>query len=115
MGSSTKTRSNRGLGSARGGDEKWGDSETSNYASPFNTDMSNGKKIFCDDSHGMGRVGNEQHVVRLEKRVIDLSISDHHMDQMSHKRAASQNTKADQSVMRSPLGVITNQLKASPF
>nr|POF00816.1 hypothetical protein CFP56_62364 [Quercus suber] len=96
-GTSTKTMSERVLGSTTGRQEKWGDSEASNYASPIaNENPCNGEPIFCDENQGMGRVGNEQHAEQLEKGVVGLSFVDHHLHQVSSTRVVSQNVHANQ-------------------
>lgn len=81
-GASAKTRSERGSNSVKRREEKWGDSEASNYASPLANEIpGNGETIFYDEIIGMGRVGNEQQAERLEKVVVGLSIVDHHVHQ----------------------------------
>nr|POF25721.1 hypothetical protein CFP56_35479 [Quercus suber] len=111
----TKTKSNKRSGPTRGDEGKGGDSKASNHASPRDTEQANnGKQVLCDDSQGMGKVGKEHQAKHLDKGVVNLPISDHHMDQVSHTRAATQNSKLNLSITRSPLEVITNQIKDSP-
>lgn len=113
--SSTKTRSDRRLRSTGEGEEKWGDSEASNYASPLDSNQTGiGRQRLCDENQGKGGVGKEHHVVSLKKDVLNLSISDHHMDQVSHARENPQNSKPIHLVTRTLCETSSKQATASP-